>query len=170
MLDRFMAMAAMILRLDEEGWERHANPWSVWTRIATWPALMLVLWSFHWFGVWTLLPLGVTVGWLAVNPHAFPPPASTKSWASRAVLGERVYLLREQHPIPVEHVNAATLLSIGSAAGALLFGAGLFAREPAAYLAGGVAVFLCKLWFIDRMAWLYDDMKERVPEYRSWLR
>ena len=47
MLDRLMACAAALFRLDEEGWERHANPWSVWTRIATWPVLMLVLWSFH---------------------------------------------------------------------------------------------------------------------------
>ena len=40
---------ATLFRLDDEGWERHANPWSVWTRVATWPVLMLVLWSFHWF-------------------------------------------------------------------------------------------------------------------------
>jgi len=170
MLDRLMAYAAAIFRLDEEGWERHANPWSVWTRIATWPVLMLVLWSFNWFGEWSLLPLGVVVGWLALNPHAFPPPASTKSWASHAVLGERVYLLREMHPIPIEHVNAATLLSIGSGVGGLFFLAGLLTQEPTTFLTGGAVVFLCKLWFIDRMVWLFEDMKDRVPEYAAWLR
>jgi hypothetical protein len=31
-------------------------------------------------------------------------------------------------------------------------------------------VFLCKLWFIDRMVWLFDEMKEQVPDYAKWLR
>ena len=170
MFDSLFHGMAALFRLDEEGWERHANPWSVWTRVATWPALMFVLWSFHWFGWWSLLPLAVVAGWLALNPHAFPPPASTKSWASRAVLGERVYLLREFHPIPLEHVNAATLLSIGSGVGALFMGAGLLTREPTTFLVGGVVVLLCKLWFIDRMVWLYEDMRREVPEYQAWLR
>lgn len=170
MFDSLFHGMAALFRLDEEGWERHANPWSVWTRVATWPVLMFVLWSFHWFGWWSLLPLAVVAGWLALNPHAFPPPASTKSWASRAVLGERVYLLREIHPIPLEHVNAATLLSIGSGVGALFMGAGLLTQEPATFLVGGVVVLLCKLWFIDRMVWLYEDMRREVPEYQAWLR
>jgi hypothetical protein len=86
------------------------------------------------------------------------------------VLGERVYLMRELHPIPLEHVNAATLLSIGSGIGLLLLVAGLLTHEPAAFLSGGAAVLLCKLWFIDRMVWLYEEMRQRVPEYAAWLR
>lgn len=170
MFDSFFRSLAVLFRLDDEGWERHAAPWSVWTRIATWPVLMFVLWSFHWWGVWSLLPLAVVAGWLVLNPRAFPPPVSTKSWASRAVLGERVYLLRDLHPIPIEHANAATVLSIGSGVGALLMGAGLLTAEPTAFLMGGIAVFFCKLWFIDRMVWLYDDMSREVPVYREWLR
>jgi hypothetical protein len=170
MPDDYLKFLAALYRLDEEGWERHTNPWSVWTRVATWPVLMLVLWSFHWFGEWSLLPLGVTIGWLLLNPHAFPAPASTKSWASRGVLGERVYLMRELHPIPLEHVNAVTVIGVGSGVGFLFLVAGLLTREPAAFLAGGVAVFLCKLWLVDRMVWLFDEMKEQVPEYAAWLR
>jgi hypothetical protein len=29
---------------------------------------------------------------------------------------------------------------------------------------------LCKLWFVDRMVWLYEDMRQEMPEYRDWLR
>ena len=170
MLDQFNGPFPPLFRMDEEAWARHANPWSVWTRVASWPALMLVVWSFHWFGEWSLLPLAVVAGWLVLNPHAFPPPASTRSWASRAVLGERVYLLRELHPIPVEHANAATALSIGSGVGVLFLVAGLLTREPAAFLTGGAVVMLCKLWFLDRMVWLFEDMKDEVPEYAVWLR
>jgi hypothetical protein len=170
MFEAFFQGTAALFRMDEAAWERHANPWSVWTRIATWPFVMLVLWSFHWWGAWSLLPLGVLAGWLWLNPRAFPPPSSTKTWAARAVMGERVYILNDLHPIPVYHRNAATLLSVGSAVGALLLGAGLLAAEPTAFLVGGLAVFLCKLWFIDRMVWLFDEMKEQVPDYAKWLR
>jgi len=76
----------------------------------------------------------------------------------------------EEHPIPIYHRNAATLLSIGSALGALIMMAGLLTREPTAFLAGGVTTFLCKLWFVDRMVWLYEDMSKEVAEYRDWLR
>jgi hypothetical protein len=161
---------AALFHMDEDAWERHANPWSVWTRIATWPVLMFVLWSFHWWGAWSLLPLAVVVGWLWLNPRAFAPPRSTRSWASRAVMGERVYLRREQVPIPLYHANAAQLLSVGSGIGGLIMVAGLLTAEPTAFLVGGVATLLCKLWFVDRMVWLYEDMRQEVPEYRDWLR
>lgn len=170
MADEYFKSIAALFHMDEEAWERHANPWSVWTRVATWPFVMFVLWSFHWWGAWSLLPLAVLIGWLWLNPRAFPPPASTKSWASRAVMGERVYLRDAEHPIPLDHRNAAILLGTGSATGALVMVAGLLTREPAAFLAGGVATLLCKLWLVDRMVWLYEDMSKEVPEYREWLR
>jgi hypothetical protein len=86
------------------------------------------------------------------------------------VFGKRVYLQRDFHPIPVEHVNAATLLSIDSGVGLLFFVAGLLTQEPAAFIAGGAVVLLCKFWFIDRMVWLFEDMKAHGPEYAPWLR
>lgn len=166
----FGGSIATLFGMNGDAWERHANPWSVWTRIATWPLIMFVLWSFHWWGAWSLLPLCVLAGWLWLNPRAFAPPSSTSSWASRSVMGERVYLLRALHPIPIYHANAAQLLSIGSGVGALLMGAGLLTADLTAFLVGGVATLLCKLWFVDRMVWLYDDMSREIPDYRSWLR
>jgi len=33
----------------------------------------------------------------------------------------------------------------------------------------GIAlIYLGKLWFLDRMAWLWEDMKEADQEYRKW--
>jgi hypothetical protein len=161
---------AALFRMDERVWERHANPWSVWTRFAAFPPLLLALWSMHWIGWYCLLPLSLLGIWLWLNPRVFSPPASTRSWASRAVLGERVYLLRIMHPIPVEHTNVVTLLGIGSAVGVLLTGTGLIAAEPFTFVAGGIAVAVFKLWFCDRMVWLFDEMSEHVPEYRAWRR
>jgi len=37
-------------------------------------------------------------------------------------------------------------------------------------LLGLVLVMICKLWFVDRMVWLYEDMKDQHPTYREWLR
>jgi hypothetical protein len=168
--DALIHGTAALFRMDERAWERHANPWSVWTRMAAFPALMLALWSAHWIGWYAALPIAAMTIFLWLNPRLFPPPASTRSWASRAVLGERVYFLRTLHPVPVEHSNAATLLGIGAAVGALFMVAGLLTREPLTFLAGGAAAFVFKLWFVDRMVWLYDEMSERVEEYRKWLR
>jgi hypothetical protein len=36
-------------------------------------------------------------------------------------------------------------------------------------LFGSALVYLGKLWFLDRMVWLYEDMKDADPQYRSWL-
>ncbi|MDZ8240651.1 MAG: DUF6653 family protein [Nostoc sp. ChiQUE01a] len=36
-------------------------------------------------------------------------------------------------------------------------------------LLGYTLVRLSKLWFIDRMVWLYNDMKDVNQEYQSWL-
>jgi hypothetical protein len=36
-------------------------------------------------------------------------------------------------------------------------------------LLGVVLVYLGKLWFIDRMVWIYQDMKDENLEYQSWL-
>jgi hypothetical protein len=170
MYQRILQFIANVMRMDEQAWERHANPWSVWTRIASAPFLMLALWSIHWIGWWAVLPLGAFALWYWLNPRIFPPPASTRSWAARAVMGERVYILSTLHPISVYHRNAATLLSIGSAIGGLLMAAGLIAAEPWVYLAGCIGAGLCKLWFLDRLVWLYDDMAREVPEYQAWLR
>ncbi len=34
----------------------------------------------------------------------------------------------------------------------------------------GAALIYCgKLWFLDRMAWLFQDMVGETQEYQSWL-
>ena len=34
---------------------------------------------------------------------------------------------------------------------------------------GTVLVYAGKVWFLDRMVWLYEDMKDSTSEYSSWL-
>lgn len=170
MLDRLLQKTAGFFRLNDAGWERHANPLSVYSRIATWPLLVVTLWSFHWIG-WAALPfLLLLAAWTFINPRIFPPPASTRSWASRAVLGERIYLARATVPVPREHAVAANLLAAGGMAAMLVMIGGLLLAQPALYLAGAVAAFLMKMWFVDRMVWLFNDMRRIHKDYAGWLR
>ena len=120
--------------------------------------------------VYALIFLVLIALWAFINPRAFPPPTSTKSWASRAVLGERVYLARARVPVPREHAAAATLLAGAGLAGMLVMLAGLLLAKPTVYLAGAIAAFLTKMWFIDRMVWLFDEMSRIHSEYAAWLR
>lgn len=161
---------AALMQMDERVWERHANPWSVWSRLATFPLLMLAIWSWHWIGWIALLPVALLALWLWLNPRVFSPPASTQSWASRAVLGERVFLLRMIHPVPLEHTNVATLLGVATSVSGFVMAAGFLAAEPITYIAGGTALIFFKLWLCDRMVWLFDEMSEDIPEYRAWRR
>ena len=47
---------------------------------------------------------------------------------------------------------------------------GLWAFDPWAIAFGLLLTVGGKLWFLDRMVWLYEDMAPDVPAYRAWLR
>lgn len=161
---------ARAMTMDDETWDRHANPWSVWTRITTLPVLLLALYSAHWIGWWSLSPISLVCVWIWYNPRAFPPPATTESWSAHGTFGERVWLNRAAIPIPEHHARAANILSVVAGLGIPVCIYGLVFAEPWAVVAGGVIVYAGKLWFVDRMAWLYQDMKDTHPDYASWQR
>lgn len=153
-----------------EVWERHANPWSVWTRFPILPAMVLVLMLRDVLG-WAVAPVLVAlVLWTWLNPRAFPPPASTRSWASRAVMGERVWLRRRRVPIPRHHHDWARFLSLLPLLGLPPLLLGVIAGNWWLAFGGTAVVLLAKLWFLDRMVRLYDEMAAFDDGYASWLR
>ena len=88
--------------MTDEAWQRHANPWSVWTRFAAIPLMLLAIWSRTWIGWWSLLPIGAVVVWLFINPRAFPPVREPQSWAARGIYGERAWL-QDRDLVPPDH-------------------------------------------------------------------
>lgn len=162
--------AAKLMGMDDATWERHANPLSLWTRILTLPLLVLAIWSRTWIGWWSLVPIGLTVAWIWLNPRAFPRPISTDNWGSKATFGERVWLNRKILPIPRHHARMAHLLSAVSGVGIVFLVWGLVRLEVWPTLYGLVVSAGAKLWFVDRMVWLYEDMRDRHGEYARWLR
>lgn len=69
-----MRLFEKIMNMDDQVWRRHANPWSVWTRIATTPFLFFAIWSYVWLGYLSLLPVFILAVWLWLNPRLFSPP------------------------------------------------------------------------------------------------
>ena len=161
---------ASLMRMDDATWARHANPWSVWTRVPLLPLIALALFSRAWIGWWCLVPFLALQVWVWANPRVFAPPVSTDSWASKGTFGERVWLARGAVPIPRRHERVANVLSIVMGLGAVVGVYGLVVLDGWATIAGVAVTFLAKLWFCDRMVWLYEDMHDADPVYRSWLR
>lgn len=155
--------------LSDETWKRHANPWSVWTRYAAFPGLILAIWSRVWLGWWALVPVVLVVAWLIWNPRAFPPPSSTNNWASKAVLGERIWVALRKDEVPPHHRVVPRVAVTFSGIGTMALFWGLIGLDVAVTLLAMLLVIVAKTWFIDRMVWLFDDMKDTKPEYRSWL-
>jgi hypothetical protein len=161
---------AALMAMKDATWERHASPWSVWTRVPLLVAFALALFFRDELGIWLWPTLGALALWTLVNPRAFPPPRYTDSWASMGVLGERVWLNRRAVPIPEHHRRWAMGLSLASAACLVPLGIGLLYRDPWATAFGALGASGLKLWFVDRMVWLYQDMRAASPTYESWFR
>ncbi len=162
------ARIARAHRMDDAAWARHANPWSVWTRVPILPLLALAVWSRDWIGWWAAVPVALLLAWTWVNPRAFPPPASFDSWSSRAVLGERLWLARDQVPVPPRHRRMPAMLNALSAAGGLLLLYGLGWLVAWAALTGLAVALLAKMWFLDRMNWIVAEMRDD-PRLSAWL-
>lgn len=84
------------------------------------------------------------------------------------MLGERVWLNRDTEPVPVYHRTVPNILSAVSGIGMLFVIWGVFVFDMWPTLFGAVVVYLSKLWFFDRMVWLWSDMQEATEKYRKW--
>ncbi len=161
---------ARLFCLDDAAWQRHANPLSVLLRFTVLPLLVLSFWSRAYLGWWACIPVALSLLWTWLNPRIFPPPASFDHWTSQAVLGERVWLNRDRVPVPPCHRTVPHILSVISGLGMLGVAWGVLSFDPAPLFIGIAVVYLGKLWFLDRMVWIWQDMKDATGEYRSWAR
>lgn len=165
----FANVIATLFRMDDQTWRGHANPWCVWTRLTVAPLLLLSVWSRVWLGWWSLIPIAIALLWNWYNARLFSPPQSTDNWASKGVLGERVWINRHQVFIPTHHYTFPHFLAGLAAVGSVIAICGLWALNLPLTLLGLLLLYMGKLWFFDRMVWLYEDMKTATPEYTSWL-
>ena len=168
-MDVFKA-AERLMGMHEADWARHANPLSGWTRILGGPVVFFALWSPRWIGWWSIAVIAAAAFWVWINPRLFPPPETADAWATKGVLGERVFLNRDQVAIPLGYRRAAwatTALSGGFFAIAVY---GFVVGDFWTAFAGWHAGVLAKIWFLDRMVWLWELMKDSDPVYQAWAR
>ena len=160
---------ASAMSMDHATWLRHANPWSVWTRASVLPLVILAVWSRAWLGAWSWAAVVTSLTWMWANPRVFRRPKSMDNWASRGVLGERVWLNRDVVPVPERHRVVPHVLNSVTAVGTAFVVWGLIKLELWPTLFGSALIYCGKLWFLDRMVWLYEDMIVENERYRSWL-
>lgn len=161
--EKFMAM-------DETTWHRHSNPWSVYSRFTMLPLISLAFWSREWLGVYSIIVIILSFIWVWLNPRLFTAPDKTNNWASMGTFGERIYLNRKERPIPKHHVKPAIVLLVMSGLGVPIFIYGLYSLNFFILVLGNVWIIAFKAWFVDRMVWLYLDMKDSDSQYMSWLK
>lgn len=141
-------------------WSRHANPWSVYTRFAAIPAMIVAVWSREWLGWWAVVPIATVIAWLAINPFVFPPADPSRGWASKGIYGEQLWLA-ERERVPASHRRVLrSLIGVGLV-GMLLLVWGLWRLHAWPTLYGATLIVLAQLWRIDRMGLLYDELTTR---------
>ena len=161
-------ISKLFILLDDEGWMRHANPLSGWTRVPCFGLLVLAFWSRVWLGWYFTIPIILIALWIWVNPRIFPKPKSTNNWMSKVVLGERVWLNRDKIPIPEHHRLVPKILFLIGTIGLVPTIWGFCCLNVWMTLLGVSWCYFSKFWFVDRMVWLFEDMKH-LPEYKNWL-
>jgi len=158
-----------LMSMNEETWQRHSNPLSVYSRFTALPLISLAFWSREIIELYALIPIFLSVVWVWLNPRLFGAPASTNNWASMGTFGERIYLNRKNKAISEHHARACRVLLVLQVAGLPIWLYGLYSLHLWPLLLGIIWLMVTKAWFVDRMVWIYLDMKDESPIYQSWL-
>ncbi len=150
---------AKAFQLSGDRWELHANPWSAWTRMITLPFLILAIWSRVWLGWYSLVPIVLLVIWIKFNPTLFKRTTHFRNWMSKAVMGEKYWTEREERPVPKRHHLVIAILIFFQTLGTAVLAFGLWKLNIEITVMGTILVYASKMWFLDRMVWIFEDMQ-----------
>ena len=148
--------------MSERTWLRHANPWSGFTRIITYPLVFIPIWYFQEFledpvnNWYPALVIILVVIWFWLNPRIFPQPKNYDHWLSKGVLGEKLWTSGKRYK------DSNLLLSFLMS---LFFFIAIYTAYMKMFWAtmsfASCAIIL-KLWFIDRMVFYYEANKNKI--------
>jgi len=157
-----------IFGLEGDEWLKHANPWSVWTRFIILPFIVLSIWSREWIGWYSLIPIISLSFWIYINPRFFAKPKTTNTWSSKCVMGEKIWANRDQIEVSNNHKPIIYILTFIQIVGGIFLFSGLYQLYFWPTFTGVLVIYLAKMWFLDRMVWIFADMKDK-NEYKDLL-
>ncbi len=165
----WISKGRQFFEMDDDSWKHYANPLSLWIRLFCFPVLAVAIYARVWWGAWSWIIVLLSSLWIWLNPKIFPAPHSTKNWASFATFGERVWLHRHDVPIPYSHQWIANALSAVMLINLFPLAYGLIEVNAAFVFFPVMIQMIAKLWFYDRMVWLYTQVQADNPTYASWM-
>lgn len=129
-------------------WERHANPWSGWSRTATLPALLYAVYHRRW------RLLAATVAFTILNPLLFPKPDDAEAWMTKVVLAERRW--RETG----DRLGALQLLNVGNGLATLYAVYAASRRDVGGATVAGALAMTLKFAFVAALVRRYEGAIE----------
>ena len=76
------------------------------------------------------------------------------------MLGERLWIRRDEQPVPSHHRCVPHLLNGMNGAATLVAIWGVVALRVWPTLFGAALMYVAKFWYLDRMVWLYWDAED----------
>jgi hypothetical protein len=100
-------MPSPLKRLTRKVFEHHSNSWSAWTRLLSVPLVFVPFWTRSWKHA------SLVGAWLLLNPVVFLEPEDDSAWATRAMLGEEMWIAERPLDRAMAVNAAASAFGIG---------------------------------------------------------
>ena len=147
-------IAATTFGLNDKNWHKHANPWSVWSRMAAFVVMLGAIYLREVLSWWTLAVVVVGIAFMFANTRMFRPIETPLRWDEKGIYGERLWT--EKTLVAAPHRRVITAIVGIAALGLPITAWGLVTIEiwPTAF--GWTLVMISQLWQIDRFVAIYD--------------
>ena len=101
-----MSLSKQVTRARHAMFARHSNPWSAWTRWASAPLVLVQVWTRR------RSDAALVAVWFALNPVIFPKPANDRAWATRAILGEELWVTNRPKDAATIVIGATSVVAV----------------------------------------------------------
>ncbi|TWI92673.1 hypothetical protein JM93_00216 [Roseibium hamelinense] len=150
-------------------WQHRIHPAAAYLRVLALPLLAAAVWSHTLFGAGPATGMSAaTVLLLLIAPRFFPAASGTPGWAAKSLYGERMWLNRINLPIPEDDARSALILFLTALTGLLIMIWGALAANALVCLPALLVAVIARFAFQNRMAILYERMRDAHPLYRFW--
>lgn len=146
--------------LTDENWRKHANPWSVWSRMGAFAIMIAAVYLREVLSWWTLAVVLAGIAFMFVNTRIFRPIDVPRRWDEKGIYGERLWT--EKAPAAEPHRRAISAIIAIAAVGFPMIVWGLVTIQIWPTVFGWTLMLLSQLWQIDRFVAIYDSAVHEV--------